>query len=153
MNREDILARLPTVLSKEQRGSFFELGYLQLEGLIDSGWMERLRATTAAVLGRARALTVSDDVLDLEADRGVGSRRLRRLNYAADEYPEYRAFAFDSVLPDVVADVVGPDVKFRECMVNFKPPVSRDEVSWHQICPFIPTPTRPRFLPSSISRR
>ena len=136
MNRQDILARSPTVLSKEQRTFFFERGYVRLEGLIDSGWLERLRTTTAAVLERAGRLTVSDDVLDLEAE--VETRRVRRLNYAADEYPEYRAFAFDSVIPDLVADVVGPDVKFRECMVNFKPPVSRDEVSWHQDLPFYP---------------
>ena len=136
MTEDEILAHTPGVLSQVQRAFYFEHGYLHLEGLIGAEWLKRIQVTTAAVIEASRTLTESSDVFTLQT--GDGTPLLRRLNYAADEYATYREFAFDSTLPDVVADLVGPHVKFRECMVNFKAAAGDDEVSWHQDLVFYP---------------
>ena len=137
MTEAEILALAPGVLTLAQRAFYFEQGYLQIEGLIAGAWLESIQATTAEVIDASRALPESNDVFTLQM-RSDAAPNLRRLNYAADEYATYRDFAFDSMVPDVVADLVGPDVKFRECMVNFKAAGSGDEVSWHQDLVFYP---------------
>src|SRR3546814_20614471 len=38
----------------------------------------------------------------------------------------------DSVITDVAADLVGPDVKFHSCKLNFKWSKGGEEVKWHQ---------------------
>jgi hypothetical protein len=49
-----------------------------------------------------------------------------------DQHPEYWRYARDSLLADIAADLVGPDVKFHHSKLNFKWARSGAEVKWHQ---------------------
>ena len=65
----DEIRRTPAkVLTEEQREAYWKNGYLLLERLIPEEWLERLRAATAEMVERSRALTASDRVFDLEPD-------------------------------------------------------------------------------------
>ena len=44
----------------------------------------------------------------------------------------YWKFASESLIPDIVADLVGPDVKFHHSKLNFKWAEGGEEVKWHQ---------------------
>ena len=138
MTLEEILAHPPRVLSEAQRARYFEQGYLHLERFIPEEWVQRLRAATAEMVERARSVPASDDEYVVEPDHCRAAPRLRRLNCAADRHPTYWSFAFQSPVPDLVADLVGPDVKFRESMLNFKASSGGDQVRWHQDIPFYP---------------
>ena len=120
MRREDVLAEPATVLSQEQRESYFENGYILLERVVSDEWLERLRAVTAEFVEQSRAMTQSDAVFDLEPDHTADTPRLRRLSSPIEQHPTYWEFASRSLLVDIAADLVGPDVKFHHSKLNFK---------------------------------
>ena len=129
---EEVLAHEPRVLTQEQREFYFANGYLLVEAVVDGDWLERLRAATDEMVDRSRALTRSDRIFDLEPGHTADAPRLRRLTSPVDHHPEYWAFASESVLPDIMADLVGPDVKFHHSKLNFKWAKGGEEVKWHQ---------------------
>lgn len=126
------------VLSREQVDFFHREGYLALPGLIDSTWIEKLKTALAILIDRSRELAESDGTFDLEDGHSADSPRLRRIAYLDDLDPLFWEFSRDSILPDVVADLVGPDVTFRESLANFKWADGGREVKWHQDIPFYP---------------
>ena len=138
MTPEEVLSYPPRVLSQAQRGSYFEDGYLRLENLIPPDWVARLQEATARMIELSRTLSGSNEMFVLDEGHTAESPRLRRLNTAVDYDPIYWEYASESLLPDLAADLVGPDVKFRESLINFKWARGGDEVRWHQDMPFYP---------------
>jgi ectoine hydroxylase len=138
MSPDEILAHPPAVLTQAQRESYFADGYLFLERLVDEKGLAKLRAATSDMIERSRAVDASNDVFVLSPGHSAASPRLRRLNCACDHHPAFWEYASQSVLPEVVADLVGPDVKFREGMINFKWSKGGEAVGWHQDIPFYP---------------
>ena len=65
MTPEEILSHAPRVLSQAQRESYFEHGYVMVEGLISDEWLDRLNRTTEEYLERSRGLSESDFTFDL----------------------------------------------------------------------------------------
>jgi ectoine hydroxylase-related dioxygenase (phytanoyl-CoA dioxygenase family) len=120
------------VLTTAQQEFYAENGYLLVEGVIGADWLDRLRATTAAMVDRTRAMTQSDAIFDLESGHSADDPRLRRLTSPVDQHPDYWEFASQSVLADVMSDLVGPDVKFHHSKLNFKWSGGGTEVKWHQ---------------------
>lgn len=138
MTPEQVLAIKPKVLTQKQREAYFADGYLLLEKIIPAEWIEKLRRVTEEMVERSRAVTKSDAVWDLEPGHTAASPRLRRLSSPNDHHPVYWEFASQSILPDIVADLVGPDVKFHHSKLNFKWAKGGEEVKWHQDISFWP---------------
>jgi phytanoyl-CoA dioxygenase PhyH len=132
MTADEVLAHEPQVLSQAQREFYFEQGYLLLEGIVPMEWVERLRAVTDQMVERSRPLTRSDAVFDLEPGHSASTPRLRRLTSPAEHHPLYWEFASASILPDIIADLVGPDLKFHHSKLNFKWAEGGEQVKWHQ---------------------
>lgn len=128
----EIRSRPPRVLTEEQRESYFENGYLVLEKVIDDEWLRRLREVTNEMIDRSRTVTASDSVFDIEPNHTAEEPRLRRLSSPPDHDPVYWEYAAQSVLPDIVADLVGPNVAFHHSKLNFKWSRGGAEVKWHQ---------------------
>jgi ectoine hydroxylase-related dioxygenase (phytanoyl-CoA dioxygenase family) len=129
---EEVVAQPAKVLSQEQRESYFENGYLLLEGVVSEEWVRRLLAVTAGFVEQSRALTKSDAIFDLEASHTAEKPRLRRLTSPVEQDAAYWEFASESLLGDIAADLVGPDVKFHHSKLNFKWAEGGEEVKWHQ---------------------
>jgi ectoine hydroxylase len=138
MTPEQILSHKPLVLSQKQREFYFENGYLLLERIVPAEAIERLRRATDEKVEETRALTKSDAVWDLEAGHSAAKPKLRRLSSPCDHHPAYWDHASKSILVDVVADLVGPDVKFHHSKLNFKSSEGGAEVKWHQDIQFWP---------------
>ena len=132
MTPEEILSHPPLLLSQAQRESYFERGYLLAERVIPDAMVERLRAATAEMVERSRALSRSDQVFDLEPGHTAESPRLRRLTSPVEHHPLYWELASTAPLVDLVADLVGPDVTFHHSKLNFKWAAGGEEVKWHQ---------------------
>ena len=134
MSPEEVRAIAPKTITKAQRESFFEQGFLHLEGAIPRAWVARLNGALEKILERSRSVKASDRNFVLESKSAATESRVRRLNHAADNHPVFWDFfsSKDSVLPDIVVDLIGPDVKFRESMINFKLAKGGEEVKWHQ---------------------
>ncbi len=138
MKIEDILSTPTKILTKEQREFYFENGYLLLEGLVSPELIHRLREATDRMIARSRSVTTSDAVFDLEPGHSANEPRLRRLSSPVDHDPAYWEFASQSVIADVAADLVGPDVKYHHSKLNFKWSKGGEEVKWHQDISFWP---------------
>jgi ectoine hydroxylase-related dioxygenase (phytanoyl-CoA dioxygenase family) len=132
MTPEDVLKVPPKVLSQEQREFYFENGYVLAERIIPMDWIERLRKLTDEVVEKSRSITKSDAIYDLEPGHTKDAPRLRRLSSPVEHFPLYWEFASQSVLADIAADLVGPDVKFHHSKLNFKWAKGGEEVKWHQ---------------------
>ncbi|WP_051581115.1 phytanoyl-CoA dioxygenase family protein [Pseudonocardia acaciae] len=120
------------MLTEEQREFYVANGYLLLEEVVPADWLARLRAATEEMIERSRAVAASDAVFDIEPDHTAAEPRLRRVTSPVDQHPDYWAYARDSLLADVAADLVGPDVKFHHSKLNFKWARGGAEVKWHQ---------------------
>ena len=132
MKSEQILSHPPKVLSQEQRESYFENGYLLLEMFVQDAWLERLWQVTNEFIEESRSWTASGSKFDLEPGHGPDSPRLRRLSSPVEHHPLFWEFASQSVITDIAADLVGPDVKFHHSKLNFKWAEGGEEVKWHQ---------------------
>ncbi|MHA1559763.1 MAG: phytanoyl-CoA dioxygenase family protein, partial [Alphaproteobacteria bacterium] len=120
------------------REAYFADGYLLVEGVISEEWLKRLRGVTNEMIEESRGITKSDAVWDLEAGHIAEAPRLRRLSSPNDKHPTYWEFASQSTIPDIIADLVGPNVKFHHSKLNFKWAHGGEEVKWHQDIGFWP---------------
>ena len=138
MTPEQILAIPPRVLTQAQREAYFTDGYVLLEKIVGDDWIRRLREATDEKIERSRKVTKSDAVFDLEPDHRPDSPRLRRVSNPVEHHPVFWDYCTQSVLPDAVADLVGPDVKFHHSKLNFKWKKGGEEVKWHYDISFWP---------------
>lgn len=132
MTPEQILDVPPKVLTQAQRESYFENGYVLLESIVPMDWIEKVRAVTDEMVERSREIAKSDMVFDLEPGHSKDKPRLRRLSSPVEHHPTYWDYASQSVIADIAADLVGPDVKFHHSKLNFKWAEGGEEVKWHQ---------------------
>ncbi len=132
MTPERVRQHGPLVLDQRAREQYFEDGFLTVSGYVGAVWLHRLRAVVAAKVDESRALTTSDDQFDLAPDHSAEKPNIRRLRKAVDQHPELWAFARDPIVVDLVADLLGPDVRFHSSKLNFKWSDGGEPVRWHQ---------------------
>ena len=138
MTPEQILALPPRVLSQAQRIAYFAEGYLLLEAVIGEEWLAVLRAATDDMVERSRGVSASDAIFDVEPGHRPDAPRLRRVSNPVEHHPAYWDYITQSIVPDIVADLVGPDVKFHHSKLNFKWARGGEEVKWHYDISFWP---------------
>jgi len=138
MTPEQVLAIQPKVLTRQQREHYFREGYLLLEKAISEEWIQKLRRATEELVERGRKVAKSDKVFDLEPDHRPDAPRLRRVSNPVEQHPAFWDYVAKSVLGDIVADLVGPDVKFHHSKLNFKWANGGEEVKWHYDISFWP---------------
>lgn len=138
MTPEDILAHEPLILSQQAREAYFENGFAVAEGFLQADWLERMRAAYLAAVERSREVKVSDNWFSVQADHSRDAPRIQRIEKIPDQDPAFWDFVVDSDIAKLAADIVGPDVIYRDSMINVKCPGSGGAVSWHQDLPFYP---------------
>ena len=138
MTPAEILKIPARILTQQQREHYFEQGYLILPGMIPDSWLNKLRAANEELIERSRQVTRSDAVWDLEAGHSADTPRLRRVSNPAEQHPVFWEYVSHSLIGDIVADLVGPNVKFHHSKLNFKWARGGTEVKWHQDIPFWP---------------
>ena len=139
MTPEEILDHAPRLLTRSQREFFFSQGYLLVERAVDATRLARLRETLAALETQGEEPETPSD-FEFETLPG-GGRRLRQVLCAADYHSEIWNFVSSAPMTDLAADVVGPNVQFRESGVSFKSPGGRG-FDWHQDIVFFPSSNR-----------
>ena len=139
MTPKEILDHPPRLLTRAQREFFFAQGYLLVERAIDEARLERLRNALVALEARGKERECPAD-FEFEA-LPDGGRRLRQVLCAADYHSEVWDYVSSAPMTDIAADVVGPNVQFRESGVSFKSPGGRG-FDWHQDIVFFPSSNR-----------
>ena len=134
------------MISKEQVDEFWRDGFLVAQNAVNAGqlsglrevlaeWVEESRAHDApfgepTADGRAR--------FDLAPEHTADAPALRRVNNPSEIDAAYMEVMRDSAMTDMVADLVGPDVKHHHCKINLKLPGSHTEVRYHQDFAYTP---------------
>ena len=141
MKLDEIYSARPKVLSQSQRELYFSQGFLIFPRLFNEfsdEWLQPLRTALARVVERTRNLRESTRKIDIEPYHSFEFPRLRRVAYLDEFDPIFWRLCTDSVIPDIAVDLLGPNVRFRELMVNFKWAQGGTEVKWHQDIVFYP---------------
>jgi len=125
-------------LTERQIADYRRDGYLAVSELIDRGRVEELRAVTEEFLERSRQVGESNELFDLDPRHTAATPELRRIKNPADNHPLYHWVAFESPIPDIVAELIGPDVKFHHSKLNLKGSHGGAPVDWHQDAAFYP---------------
>ncbi len=126
------------MLDDAQIREFEREGWTSVPALLDAAWLERVREVTDEFIEVSRTLTESNGLFDLESDHTADEPRLRRLSSPTDLHATYWELASQSIVTDVVCDLLGPNVKFHHSKLNFKAPRGGEEVKWHQDIQFWP---------------
>ena len=135
----------PKVLTAEQVAAFDRDGFLVVEDAVTPAQLAALRDDFQGWVEESRGHAESyGDTLDgrprfdLEPGHSAARPGLRRVNAPVDVSQAYRQVARDSRMVDMVADLVGPDLRYHHSKINSKLPGGATEVKWHQDFPYTP---------------
>ncbi len=137
---------MPSVLSQAQVDAFWRDGVLTVEDAVTPDQLARLNAELAGWVDESRAHTApygpptldERPRFDMGAELCAGHPALRRVNIPSDISEPYLEVMSDARTVDMVADLIGPDVKFHHCKINVKLPGARTEVAYHQDFAYTP---------------
>jgi ectoine hydroxylase len=125
-------------LTDEQVASYHRDGYVALPRVIDAERVAALRRVTEQFLERSRGVARGDEVFDLDPRHTAAAPVLRRIKNPADHDPLYRWVAFDSPIPDIVTELIGPSITFHHSKLNLKGGLIGAPVEVHQDAAFYP---------------
>ena len=138
MTPESILVNKPLILSQQARLDYFQQGYVIAHDFLNKNWLDRMREAYLAAIERSRELRESNQWFSLQGDHGRDNPRIQRIEKLPDQDDVFWDFVVDSDIASLAADIVGPDVVYRDSMINVKSPGSGGAVAWHQDLPFYP---------------
>ena len=110
---KDIPKHPALFLTQPQRELYYEQGYLTFPALIPHSELTELRVLVDRIVDSTRRVVESGNEIDLEKGHTAENPRLRRVTYVDDKDPHFWRLCADSVIPDIAADLLGPDVRFR----------------------------------------
>ena len=125
-------------LTAVQIAAYHRDGYLAVRHVIQGEQLEALRAVTDEFVEQSRRVLSSGAVFDVDPRHTAERPALRRIKNPADNHALYRWVAFESPIPAIVAELIGPDVKFHHSKLNLKGEKIGAPVEWHQDAAFYP---------------
>lgn len=138
MTPKEVLRHPARLLSDVERQHYFDHGYVVADQLLPEDWLQKLRAAAAEIVERSRGYVESDTQYIIEEGHSAQTPRLKRLTSPVNHHPTFWAYTSESPVGDMVADVVGPDVKFYHDKLNFKWSGGGAPFHWHQDIPYWP---------------
>ena len=133
-------------LTHVQQDQFWSDGYLVVEGAVDNDTLAHLRTQMDAWAEESRKHTEpygeptvdGRPRFDLEENHSAERPALRRINNPAEISDHFYKVMTDAPMVDMVATLIGPDVKYHHCKINSKLPGSKMVVHYHQDFPYTP---------------
>ena len=133
-------------LTHAQQDQFWSDGYLVVEGAVDNDTLVRLRAQMDAWAAESQKHTEpygeptvdGRPRFDLEENHSAERPALRRINNPVEISDHFYKVMTDAPMVDMVATLIGPDVKYHHCKINSKLPGSQMVVHYHQDFSYTP---------------
>jgi phytanoyl-CoA hydroxylase len=126
------------MLTQEQIAFYHKNGYLGVENVLTAQELAELRRVTDEFVEKSRAVTTHTDVFDLEPGHTAEHPRLRRLKTPASQHPVYDQILRHQRILDIVAQLVGTNIRTNGNKLNMKSPEFGSPVEWHQDWAFYP---------------
>ncbi|WP_374651622.1 phytanoyl-CoA dioxygenase family protein [Dongia sp.] len=135
----------PIHLSPCEREDFWRDGYLLVKNVLTADELASLQREFDGWVVDSRQHDKPWGVIadgrprfDLEPGHSALHPALRRVNSPTEISAPYDRVMAESRVPALVADLVGPNVKFHHAKINSKLPGAATLVKWHQDFPFTP---------------
>lgn len=132
-------------LSKNQAAQFWREGALVVEDAVTPAQLSALRRDFEVWVDQSRRHPRpfgkgldGRPRFDVEPGHSPEKPALRRVNAPTEVSDAYLEVMADSRMTDIVADLVGPNVKHHHNKINSKLPGAATQVKWHQDFPFTP---------------
>ena len=133
------------MLSEQQIDFFNANGFVIAENAVSPAQLQSLRDDFAGWVTDSKAHetgwgeTINGKArFDLEPGHCAARPALRRVNAPHEVSQSYFEVMADSRMTDMVAALIGPDVKLHHTKINSKLPGAATAVKWHQDFPFTP---------------
>ena len=134
------------MITKQQVDEFWRDGCLVAERAVDERQLARLRDVLAQWVEESRSHdapfgepTVDGRPrFDVAPEHTAEAPALRRVNNPSEIDDAYMGVMRASAMTDMVAALIGPDVKHHHCKINLKLPGSHTEVRYHQDFAYTP---------------
>ncbi|RDD60934.1 phytanoyl-CoA dioxygenase family protein [Ferruginivarius sediminum] len=126
-------------LTESQIAEYDEQGFIIARGILPADLLQELQDVTSALWEKGRQISGSDNYYDIAPGHTAETPLIRRISRPTELHDVYVKTAFDSVVGDLAADLLGGAVKFYHSKINFKLPGSKaSDVQWHQDWPHFP---------------
>jgi ectoine hydroxylase-related dioxygenase (phytanoyl-CoA dioxygenase family) len=125
-------------LTDEQIATYQRDGYLALPRFLDPERVQALRHVTEGFVERSRSVARTDAVFDVDPRHTASAPAVRRIKNPADNDPLYAWLALESPILDVVAELIGPSLRFHHSKLNLKGSHIGAPVEVHQDAAFYP---------------
>jgi phytanoyl-CoA hydroxylase len=126
------------VLTEEQKTKYSEQGFLVLEGVLPEAEVAQARTVVEEFVERSRGVTASDSVYDLEPGHTTQDPRVRRLKEPCALHPIFRCLGQCDAVLDLVAALIGPNIRYQTSKLNMKSARFGSPIAWHQDFAFYP---------------
>ena len=138
MTPDAILAEKPLILSQQDRENYFKQGYVVAREFLQGKWLNRMCDAYKNAVERSRSISESNHWFSLQSDHSYELPKITRIEKIPDQDSEFWAIVKESDITKLAADIVGPDVVYRDSMINVKCPGDGGAVAWHQDLVFYP---------------
>ena len=125
-------------LTQDEIESYHENGYIVARGVITGEKLDALRRETDKIVAEAAGITEHNNVYDLEDSHSPQTPRVRRLKEPYRHFEFFDKIARDPDVVDIVAQLLGPDVRLYGGKMNLKSAGYGAPVEWHQDWAFYP---------------
>ena len=133
-------------LSTTQVQAFHRDGYCVAEDAVTPGQLAALRDEIARWVDESRGhdTPFGEPTIDGRPRFDMGEEHssehpaLRRVNNPSDISDAYYDVMHNAPMVDMVAQLIGPNLKFHHCKINLKLPASQTEVGYHQDFAYTP---------------
>jgi len=125
-------------LTRAQVEEYRRQGFLAVEGVYDAAEMVAGRAAVEELVERSRGVRQHDGEFDLEPGHSATEPRVRRLKTPLASHPTLDRLARKPALLDLVACLLGPEIRLHGNKLNMKAAGFGSAVEWHQDFAFYP---------------
>ena len=129
------------MLSQQQIEFYRENGYMLVENAVTPEQLARMRDIAYGFIEKSRAVSVSDDVFDLDDGHSAQTPKLTRIKLPHKQHPYFWEVAKNSGITMVLKQLLGPDVLLQRPSSTPRRPAAARRWSGTRTGPSIPTPT------------
>ena len=126
------------MLNSAQIEQYKELGYLVVPDVLDQKLLAEIREAVEDIVAGAAELTRHNDIYDLEDTHTPSAPRVRRIKTPHKHFPLFAELTRNARITDILADLLGPDIRLHGSKLNMKSAGFGAAVEWHQDWAFYP---------------
>ena len=126
------------MLTQEQIEFYHINGYITVSNVLTPEEMAELQRVTDEFVDKSRSVTQHTDVFDLEPGHTPDAPRLRRLKNPIKQHPVYDRTIRHPRILDIIAQLIGSDIRTNGDKLNMKSAGFGSAVEWHQDFAFYP---------------